>query len=88
MQYQIMVGSFDGFIKFGQFVQLFGGSIVTNPKTLGIDTVGGLFGEQEFLTVVIEVPELSVEYFEAFTKKIGLFDGEQMKRFEPATEAA
>lgn len=82
MRYQIMIGDFDGFIKVTQFIQPFNGSLVTDPESFGTDTVEGFMGDQEVLTIVVEIPTETVPFFEKLCETIGLLDGVQMKRFE------
>lgn len=55
---------------------------------LGKTSVEGFFEEQEVLTIVVEIPEKNVSYFEALTKAMGWFDGEQLKRYETVPKAA
>ena len=84
-----MIGSeIEGFINVNQFIQPFKGRLVTDPESLNDESIENIFGDQEVLTIVIDIPEENVDYFESLTKKIGWFDGEQMKRYEPVLESA
>jgi hypothetical protein len=88
MKYKAMIGGLDGFIKITQFIQPFSGNLVTEPGALGKSSVAGLFAEQEVLTIVFEIPEENVDYFESLTTTLGWLGTEELERYEPVLETA